>query len=216
MKISLIAFFTPFLLAILLTLVYSVIPPLSLPVIGRTLALKEIHWRWRSLDNISPNLARMVLSAEDARFCKHGGVDWKAVEKVVDKAQKRRKITHGASTVPMQTAKNLFLWPLPDIMRKPLEVPLAMWMDWIWSKRRMMEIYLNVAQFGDGVYGAEAAARYHFKKRAKDLTVGEASLLAASLPNPVKRSASKPSKYVSGYAAKIRGRANTSLTTCLK
>ena len=109
LKTSIAVFLAPFVLAFGLVLVYSVFPAVSLPVIGSTLSFKETHWRWRSYENLSPTLARMIISAEDGRFCEHNGVDWKAVEKVVNKAQKKKKLTHGASTVAMQTAKNLFL-----------------------------------------------------------------------------------------------------------
>lgn len=215
-KWSLLIFLTPFILAFVLTLFYSFIPPLSIPVIGQTLSGGEIHWRWRSFENISPNITRAIIAAEDGRFCDHKGVDWIAVEKVVNHAQKKGKLTRGASTIPMQTAKNLFLWPLPDIVRKPLEVPLAMWMDYVWSKRRMMEIYMNIAQFGDGIYGVEAASQVYFLKSARSLNADEASVLAAVLPNPEKRVAVLPSQYVRRYAGTIKARAGGSQTGCLK
>jgi monofunctional biosynthetic peptidoglycan transglycosylase len=215
-KWLLIIFFTPLLLAFILIPLYSVIPPISIPIAGRAMSGKEIHWRWRSFDEISPQLSRMIISAEDDRFCQHNGVDWLAVEKVVDKATKRGKLTRGASTIPMQVAKNLFLWPLPDIVRKPIEVPLAMWMDLVWSKQRVMEIYMNIAQFGPGIYGAEAAARFYFDKPAADLNSSEAAALAAILPSPEKRDPENPTKYVAHYAFVIKSRASRSLLGCLR
>ncbi len=215
-EVLLLIFLAPFLLAFVLTLVYSVIPPVSIPIIEQTLSFEDVHWRWRSHSNISPNLSRAIIAAEDARFCEHNGVDWPAVEKVAGKAAHSGKLTRGASTIPMQTAKNLFLWPLPDIIRKPLEIPLAMWMDFIWSKQRMIEIYMNIAQFGDGIYGAEAAARAYFGKPAANLTPQEAAQLASVLPNPEKRNAARPLGYVVYYADIIKSRANYSIMGCIK
>ena len=109
----------------------------------------------------------------------------------------------GASTISMQTAKNMFLWDGRFAIRKVIELPLALYMDLVWSKRRMIEIYLNIVEWAPGVYGAEAAARHHFKKSAKNLTRREAALLAAVLPNPIKRQAGKPSKRVKSIANRI-------------
>lgn len=203
------------LLPYFLVLIYSVIPPISMPIVGEALQLSNVHWRWRSYDKISPNLSRAVIAAEDSRFCLHNGVDWNSVEKVVETAQKKGKLTRGASTIAMQTAKNLFLWVYPTFMRKPLEVPLAMWIDLIWSKKRVLEVYLNIAEMGEHIYGAEAAAQNHFKKPAKKLSARESSFIAASLPNPIKRNAAKPSGYVREYAGTIRARMPNVIASCL-
>jgi monofunctional biosynthetic peptidoglycan transglycosylase len=164
---------------------------------------------WVSLDQISPHLPRAVITAEDARFCEHKGIDWIEFQEVVDQAfDDDEGPVRGASTIPMQTAKNLFLWDGRSFLRKALELPLALWMDLVWSKRRMIEIYLNIVEWAPGVYGAEAAAQHHFKKPAAKLSKREAALLAAVLPNPIKRKAGKPSKRVRAIANRILIRMN--------
>ena len=218
MKRIFLIFFALMILPYFLVLIYSFIPPISLPVIGKAITFQEVHWKWRSIDNISPNLARAIISAEDGKFCKHDGVDWEALQKTIKKAEKKGKLTKGASTIPMQTAKNLFLWYLPKIVRKPLEIPLAMWIDFVWSKQRVIEVYMNIAQFGEGVYGAEAAAQHYYGKSAKNLTSAESARLASILPNPIKRSPVKPSKYVRKYSGSIKARAAVSgeYTGCIE
>ena len=205
---------------LVLTLVYAVVPPpVSNVMLLRALNGAGIDRQWVSLDQISPNLPRAVISSEDARFCEHHGVDWTEFQGVIEDAlDKEEGPVRGASTIPMQTAKNLFLWDGRFAIRKALELPLAMWMDLVWSKRRMIEIYLNIVEWAPGVYGAEAAARHHFKKSAKDLTRREAALLAAVLPNPIKRSAGKPSKGVRAIANRIliRMKQMDPYLTCLK
>jgi monofunctional biosynthetic peptidoglycan transglycosylase len=190
---------------IVMTLVYAVAPPpFSNVMLLRALGGAGIDKHWVSLDEISPWLPRAVIAAEDARFCQHRGVDWIEFQNVIDDAlDKDEAPVRGASTIPMQTAKNLFLWDGRFAIRKVLELPLAMWMDLVWSKRRMIEIYLNIVEWAPGVYGAEAAARHHFGKSAKNLTKTEAARLAAVLPNPIKRNAGKPSKGVRAIANRI-------------
>ena len=160
-----------------------------------------------------------VVSSEDARFCSHNGVDWIEFGDVLDEATDGdgEGPTRGASTISMQTAKNLFLWDGRNPIRKVLELPLAYWMDLVWTKRHMIEVYLNIVEWAPGVYGAEAASRYHFNKPAAKLTKREAALLAAVLPNPIKRSAGKPSKRVTGIAGRIMARMNIMgpYVTCL-
>ena len=199
-----------------LVLIYSFVPPISLPIIGETVTFKEVHWRWRSYNEISPNLAKAIIGAEDGRFCVHNGVDWQAIQEAVKKAEKKGKLANGASTIAMQNSKNLFLWFYPDIMRKPLEVPLSMWMDLIWSKQRMIEVYMNIAEMGNGIYGAEAASQKYFGKPASRINPYEASLIAASLPNPTARKASERSRVVNNYSSVIRKRANQVMVSCLK
>ncbi len=196
---------------IVMTLVYAVVPPpVSNVMIFRLFAGNGLHKDWVSLDQMSPNLARAVIASEDARFCKHHGVDWAEVQGVVeDVFDDDEGSIRGASTISMQTAKNLFLWDGRSFLRKGLELPSALWMDLIWSKRRMLEVYLNIVEWAPGIYGAEAAARHHFNKPASKLTRREAALLAAVLPNPIKRKAGKPSKRVSAIANRILIRMNT-------
>jgi monofunctional biosynthetic peptidoglycan transglycosylase len=190
---------------VLLTLVYAVVPPpISNVMVLRLLAGNGIDKQWVSLDQMSPWLPRAVITSEDARFCEHNGVDWVEMQGVVDHALSAEEgPVRGASTIPMQTAKNLFLWDGRFFLRKGLEIPLAMWMDLVWSKRRMIEIYLNIVEWAPGVYGAEAAAQHHFRKHASQLTRREAALLAAVLPNPIKRKAGKPTRGVAAIANRI-------------
>ncbi|MCA3555668.1 MAG: monofunctional biosynthetic peptidoglycan transglycosylase [Aestuariivirga sp.] len=187
------------------TLIYAVVPPpITNIMILRALSGNGIDKQWVSLDDMSPWLARAVISSEDARFCEHNGVDWIELQGVIDDAMDDGEApTRGASTIAMQTAKNLFLWDGRLAIRKLIEIPLAMWIDLIWSKRRTIEVYLNIVEWAPGVYGAEAAARHHFRKPAKKLTKKEAALLAAVLPNPLRRNAGKPSKGVRAVANRI-------------
>jgi monofunctional glycosyltransferase len=203
-----------------LTLVYTVIPPpVSNLMLFRALSGNGITKDWVSIDEMSPYLPASVLSSEDARFCTHYGVDWTEMQGVIDDVfDDDEGPIRGASTISMQTAKNLFLWDGRSLVRKGLELPVALWMDGIWSKRRMMEIYLNIVEWAPGVYGAEAAAQHHFKKSASKLTRREAALLAAVLPNPIKRKAGKPSKGVRRIADRIQIRARLMgpYLTCLR
>jgi monofunctional glycosyltransferase len=203
-----------------LTFIYAVIPPpVSNIMLLRAVQGNGLNKDWVSIDNMSPYLPAAVLSSEDARFCSHWGVDWTEMQGVIDDVfDDDEGPVRGASTISMQTAKNLFLWDGRFFVRKVLEIPIALWMDLIWTKRRMMEVYLNVAEWAPGVYGAEAAAQFHFKKSASKLTRREAALLAAVLPNPIKRRAGKPSKGVRRIATRIeiRARIMGPYLTCLK
>jgi monofunctional biosynthetic peptidoglycan transglycosylase len=195
---------------IVMTVIYvGVPPPASNIMILRLFNGNGITYNWVSLDQISPQLPRAVITSEDARFCSHNGVDWIEVQDVIDDALGDEEAPlRGASTIPMQTAKNLYLWDGRFAIRKLLEIPLAYWMDLVWSKKRMIEIYLNIVEWAPGVYGAEAAAQHHFKKPAAKLTRREAALLAAVLPNPIKRNAGKPSRKVQRIAQRIMIRMN--------
>ena len=169
---------------LVMTLVYAIVPPpVSNIMLLRALGGAGIDKQWVALEDISPNLPRAVIASEDARFCEHRGVDWREFQGVIEDAlEKDEGPVRGASTIPMQTAKNLFLWDGRFAIRKLIELPVAMWMDFVWSKRRMIEIYLNIVEWAPGVYGAEAAAQHHFGKSAKNLTKRQAALLAASRP----------------------------------
>jgi monofunctional glycosyltransferase len=148
---------------------------------------------WIPLQDISPQLPLAVIASEDGRFCAHWGVDWGAVREAVKEGGGLGGL-RGASTIPMQTAKNLYLGTGRSYVRKALEVPLAYVMSALWPKQRMMEVYLNVAQFGPGIFGVEAASQYYFHKSAAELTRHEAVLLAAALPNPRFRNPAKQSR----------------------
>lgn len=204
-------------LLVLLALPYLLIPVYALPFTRpvSTLMLSELFLlrgydrQWVDIEDISPNLVRAVMMSEDGQFCSHGGVDWVQMRGVVQDALDGEQ-TRGASTIPMQTAKNLFLWNGRFFIRKALELPLAVSADFVWSKRRMMEIYLNVAEWGPGIYGAEAAARYHFKTSAAKLSSSQAALLAVALPNPATRVASKPGRGMRRLAGVVERRARNS------
>ena len=202
-------------LMLALALLYSAVTPPSTLMLGRWLTLQPVTREAVPLSGIAPALVQAVLASEDQRFCLDHGVDVGALRDVVDDEDGPSR---GASTIAMQTVKNVFLWPGRSYIRKALEIPLAFLMDTLWGKRRMMEIYLNVAEWGDGVYGAQAAARHWFGKSARDLTRGEAALLAATLPNPILRSAGKPSRGVRSLAGRIQGRMGQveGLMGCLK
>jgi monofunctional glycosyltransferase len=173
----------------LLILLFRFVPPPSTLMLGRWLTFQPVARDWVPLEAISPALVRAVIAAEDQRFCSHYGVDWVELQKVLDDEDAPRR---GASTLTMQAVKNVFLWPGRSVLRKGLELPLAVMTDAVWGKRRVMEIYLNVAEWGDGVFGAEAAARRHFGKPARELLPLEAARLAASLPNPALRNPGAP------------------------
>jgi monofunctional glycosyltransferase len=158
--------------------------------------------RWVPLEEISPSLGVAVIAAEDQNFADHFGFDWQAIEKAVQHNETSRR-KRGASTVSQQTAKNLFLWSSRSWTRKGLEAWFTLLIEAGWSKKRILEVYLNIVEFGDGVYGAEAAARTFFGKPAKRLTPSEAALLAAVLPNPRKFHANAPSDYIRGRQAWI-------------
>jgi monofunctional glycosyltransferase len=215
-KLLLIIAATPF----VLTLIYTVVPPpVTNLMLLRAVSGNGIAKDWVSIDDMSPHLAASVLSSEDARFCQHRGVDWTEMQGVIDDVfDDNEGPIRGASTISMQAAKNLFLWDGRSLLRKGLELPVALWMDAVWSKRRMMEVYLNIVEWAPGVYGAEAAAQHHFKKSAAKLTRREAALLAAVLPNPIKRKAGKPSKGVRRIADRIQIRARLMgpYLTCLR
>jgi len=181
-----------FLIAAILALglAYRFVTPVSTLMLGRWATLQPVERAAVPLDGISPALPLAVIASEDAQFCAHSGVDWGALREVLEDEDEPSR---GASTIPMQTAKNLFLWPGRSYVRKALELPIALYIDLIWGKRRMMEVYLNIAEWGDGVFGAEAAARRHFGKGARQLSRAEAALLAAALPNPRVRNPARPS-----------------------
>jgi len=187
---------------LVMTLVYGVVPvPFSNLMLLRLFKGNGMTKDWVSMDMMSPDLPRAVIASEDQRFCTHHGVDWVEFQDAMDGDEGP---TRGASTISMQVAKNLFLWDGRSFIRKGLEMPLAYYMDGVLTKRRMLEIYLNIVEWAPGVYGAEAAAQHHFGKPASKLSRREAALLAAVLPNPIKRDAGKPSLKVKMVASRIQ------------
>jgi monofunctional biosynthetic peptidoglycan transglycosylase len=183
-------------------------PPFSALMVRQTLMGRLPTQEWRDLSDISPNLIRQVIVSEDGSFCSHWGVDWEAVERAITDAERGKP--RGASTISMQTVKNLFLWNSPSAPRKVLEIPLAYFADFVWGKHRMLEIYLNIAEWGPGIFGAEAAARHYFGVTAAELNQQEAAQLAAALPNPKKRNAGNPGPGTSRIARYLRNRAQRS------
>lgn len=160
--------------------------------------------KWRRYERISPEMAKAVIASEDNLFAEHNGFDWKEMRKAIDDHKTKGKKLRGASTISQQTAKNVFLFPSRSFVRKAFEAYFTLLIEWIWGKERILEVYLNVAEMGKGVYGAEAAARAFFDKNASELTRREASLITACLPNPIDRHADRPSQYVSKRAGQIR------------
>src|ERR1700716_4707317 len=166
--------------------------------------------QWVDLASMSPLLPPSGVPPEDAKFCSHHGIDWDALRDVIDDAEDG-EVTRGGSTITQQVAKNLFLWPGRSVVRKGLEIPLAMWIDLLLGKQRILEIYLNIAELGpSGQFGAEAGATYAFGRPASALAPREAASLAAILPNPVKRSARNPGPGVRRLARTYIARAQAS------
>ena len=182
------------------------IHPASTLMITGWVTGKKVSRRWVSYENIAPELVQAVMMSEDGRYCSHQGVDWEAINTIIDDAMEGEK-TRGASTITMQTVKNLFLWNSRSYVRKALEVPLALYVDAIWPKRRQMEIYLNIAEWGPGIYGIDAASRHYFGRKAKRLSRRQAALLAVTLPNPKLRNPKKPSRRMKILARINRARA---------
>lgn len=189
-----------------LVALYAVVdPPLTPLMVIRLLAGEGLDKRWMPLERISPHLPEAVIAAEDNRFCEHHGFDWKELKGQLDRVFQGER-PRGASTITMQTAKNILLWPARDPLRKLLEAWLTPQIELMWSKRRILEVYLNVAEFGAGIYGAEAASRTFFGRAASNLDAGHAALLAAVLPDPRQFSPVKPSAYIRHRAGVIRHR----------
>lgn len=188
-----------------LLLLYRFVPPPSTLMLGRWLTFRTVERDWVPLSQISRYLIRAVIASEDQRFCSHAGVDWGELNAVL---QDEDGPSRGASTLTMQTAKNLFLWPGRSYLRKGLELPMALAIDLAWPKRRVIEVYLNIAEWGDGIFGAEAAAQHHFGKPASRLTPAEAARLAGALPNPILRNPSRPSRALQAAAGRVQRRMN--------
>jgi monofunctional biosynthetic peptidoglycan transglycosylase len=185
-----------------LVVVYRFVPPVSTLMLARMVSGRPVDRQWVPLARISASLQAAVIMSEDGQFCRHHGVDWSALGESLHDLEQGGRV-RGASTLSMQTAKNLFLWPSRSYLRKGLEIPLAVLIDFAWGKPRMLEIYLNMAQWGDGTFGAEAAARRYFHVAAADLIPHQAALLAAALPDPLHRNAAKPSHRLARLAATV-------------
>jgi monofunctional glycosyltransferase len=196
------------LVAIVLTLILLyrwIDPPLTPLMLLRYPVAGRIEHAPVPMHAISPELQYAVIASEDNRFCRHHGVDWGAVNDAVEEYDLEGRL-RGASTITMQLARNLFLWPGGGFFRKGIEVILALAIDALLPKRRILEIYLNTAEWGDGIYGAEAASRTYFRTSAARLSRRDAALLAAVLPNPRRWTPARPTNYIAERAAVIDGR----------
>lgn len=187
--------------------VFRFVPPVITPLIlfrwvESQLAHKSVGIKinWRSLKSISPHLIRAVIASEDQRFFQHNGFDWEQIDRALDQYERGKRL-RGASTISMQTARSIFLWQgrrgsISSWIRKGLEAYFTVLIEAIWSKRRILEVYLNVIEWGPGIYGAEAAARKYFKCPAKYLTPAQSALMVAVLPNPKRWSPTRPTPYI--------------------
>src|ERR1700736_2613041 len=198
------------LLPYLLAPLYRTGHPVSTLMAWRYLTGAPVSRQWIDFSAISSSLPRSVVAAEDANFCSHHGIDWNALRNVIDDAEDG-EVTRGGSTITQQVAKNLFLWQGRSVVRKALEFPLALWVGLVAPKKRVLEIYLNIAELGpSGQFGAQAAAIYAFGRPASALGLREAALLASILPNPVRRSARNPGLGVRRLAGTYMARAQSS------
>lgn len=177
-------------LFVILVVLGRFLPLPSTLMLGRWATGQEVTRIWQPLEAMSPALVSGVVASEDQRFCQHRGVDFVALEEVLSDEDGPSR---GASTVTMQVAKNMFLWPGRSYLRKGLEIPVALVIDFAWGKKRVMEVYLNVAEWGEGIFGAEAAAQHYYKKSARALSEAEAARMVAALPNPFTRAADRSS-----------------------
>jgi monofunctional biosynthetic peptidoglycan transglycosylase len=190
---------------VLMVLIFAVVnPPVTPYMLAEARRHGGIERAWVPMERIAPVMARSVVAAEDANYCLHWGFDMAAIREAIDEGTAR-----GASTLSQQTVKNVYLWHGRSWVRKALEAGLTPLVELVWSKRRILEVYLNVAEFDTGVFGVEAAARHHFGVSAAELTPAQAARLAAVLPDPKGRSASDPSRFVRNRAASIADGAET-------
>ncbi len=184
---------------------YAVInPPTTIYMVQESARLEGIKREWRDFEDISPHMPRAIVAAEDANFCAHWGFDMAAIRDALEDGGKR-----GASTLSQQTVKNVFLWHGRNYLRKAMEAGLTPIMEAIWSKQRILEVYMNVAEFDEGIFGVAAAAPWYFGVDAKDLNSRQAAALAAVLPNPKARSAKRPTPFLQKRARQIRSGAET-------
>ena len=204
-----------FILSIGFTVIYRFVPVPITPLMVIRLyeqakdEKKEVrlYKDWVSIQKISKHVPQAVVAAEDQKFMDHKGFDWDALEKAWEQNKKGKRIK-GASTISQQTAKNVFLWPARTMARKGLEAYFTFLIEFIWTKERIMEVYLNIIEMGEGIYGIEAAAQYYFKKPAEKLSRQEAALIAAVLPNPRRWSPARPTPYIQGRQIWILGQMN--------
>jgi len=203
------------LLPYMLTPLYRYVTPVSTLMVWRWLNGNPVQRTYVPIADMPRAIPLSVIAAEDARFCQHGGVDWRGLREALDDADSWQE-ARGGSTITQQVAKNLFLWPGRSFLRKALEMPLAVWIDLVLPKQRILEIYLNIAEWGPrGQFGIDAGARYAFRKPARQLSAREAAMMAAILPNPHRRSAQKPGPGVRRLAGIYTARARGQPAGCL-
>lgn len=200
--------------AILILFFRFVNPPVSAFMLSKMdtspiqmLAGGEIKHHWISLKEVSKYVPLAVIASEDQAFFDHFGFDFNQIEKAM-KENVRRKRIRGASTISQQVAKNLFLWPGKNIIRKGVEAYYTLLIELLWSKERILEVYINIAEMGKDIYGADAAARFYYKKPASRVSMGEAAMMAAVLPNPIKMNIGRPSGYMLNRRARIQSQMN--------
>ena len=180
-------------------------PPTTWPMLRDAVQGRHVERTWVPLADISPAMPRAAIGAEDANFCVHNGFDFGAIEAAMERNASSKKL-RGGSTISQQTAKNAFLWPERSWLRKGLETYFTVLIEAVWGKPRIMEVYLNIAEMGRGIYGVEAAGQHYFNTPASRLTPLQAARLAAILPQPIKRDAAAPGKYTKRYAGRIQKR----------
>ena len=197
LKITTAILLTLFVLSIAVVILYKYIPIPGTPLMYSRYIFegKEINYEWVPLEKITPDLQLAVVAAEDNLFTTHNGFDMQQIQIAREQAKKGKKL-RGASTISQQTAKNVFLWNGRSWLRKGLEAYYTVLIEQIWGKRRIMEVYLNCIEMGDGIYGAAAVAKHHFNRKPSKLTRQQCALIAASLPNPLKRNSKKPTKQL--------------------
>ena len=198
-----------------IVLVYRFVPvPLTPLMVLRSVEGEGLDKQWVAWDQLSPNLRRAVVASEDARFCQHHGFDFQAIEAAWEDHEEGERL-RGGSTITQQTAKNLFLLPDQSWIRKIIEVYPTVLLELLWPKRRILETYLNIIEWGPGIYGAEAASQQYFHRPARSLSPREAALMAAVLPNPRRWSPAKPTAYIERRAATIEARMPATPQGCL-
>ena len=206
------------LLPYLLVPLYRTVNPVSTLMLWRWATGARVERSFVPIERMAPALPMTVIASEDGRFCSHRGIDWRELRERLDDVDDI-SAARAVSTITQQTVKNLFLWPGRSFVRKALELPLALWIDFVLPKRRVLEIYLNIAEWGPtGQFGAEAGSRYAFNKSVRLLSPREAALLAAVLPNPRRRSAKQPGPAVRRLALiyEVRGAAQAALAFCAR
>ena len=203
----------------LLLLFRFVDPPASSVMLQHSLMGRYVEQTWVPLDRISPHLQRAVVASEDAKFCRHFGLDLGELAFVMRQAHRNGTLdVRGASTITMQVSRNLFLWQGKSLLRKGMEIAIAPMMELVWPKSRILEVYLNIAEWGPGLFGAEAAANAHFRRTALQLNRSQAALMAASLPNPRIRRPGAPNSSLKRRSRRLLKRTTTlsALMTCLE